>query len=112
MLGACSVRAVRGLDPGFTKELGEPLRPRSVTWKTTDLVRRSGLPPVTLNGLRHESATLGRAAGVSIEVISRTLGHAKPSFTSDVYGSVLPPMEREAAETTARYLDGGGTEGV
>ncbi|MFV2196833.1 tyrosine-type recombinase/integrase [Nocardiopsis sp. LOL_012] len=94
----------------FTTELGRPLRPDSVTWKTADLVRRSGLPPVTLQGLRHESATLGRAAGVSIEVISRTLGHARPSFTSDVYGSVLPPMEHAAAEATARYLDGDDDE--
>ncbi|GAB3741997.1 tyrosine-type recombinase/integrase [Nocardiopsis nanhaiensis] len=89
----------------FTTELGRPLRPDGVTWKMTDLVQRSGLPPVTFHGLRHESATLSRAAGVEIEVISRTLGHAKPSFTSDYYGSVLPPMEREAAEVTARYLD-------
>lgn len=62
---------------------------------------------MTFHGLRHESATLSRAAGVEIEVISRTLGHAKPSFTSDYYGSVLPPMERDAAEVTARYLDAG-----
>ncbi|WP_193518367.1 tyrosine-type recombinase/integrase [Nocardiopsis kunsanensis] len=91
----------------FTTELGRPLRPDGVTWRMTDLVHRSGLPPVTFHGLRHESATLSRAAGVEIEVISRTLGHAKPSFTSDYYGSVLPPMERDAAEVTAHYLDAG-----
>ncbi|GAA1455560.1 tyrosine-type recombinase/integrase [Nocardiopsis tropica] len=89
----------------FTTELGSPLRPGNVTAQMTELVRRSGLPPVTLHGLRHESVSLSLAANVRMEVISRTLGHAKPSFTSDFYGCLMPHQEREAAEVTARYLD-------
>ena len=36
--------------------------------------------------------------GIPVIVVSRMLGHAKPSITLDVYGHLLPSMQIEAAE--------------
>jgi integrase len=36
--------------------------------------------------------------GVPVIVVSRRLGHAKPSITLDIYGHLIPGMQAEAAE--------------
>jgi len=35
--------------------------------------------------------------GVPLIVVSRRLGHSKPSVTLDIYGHYLPGMQKEAA---------------
>lgn len=45
-------------------------------------------------------------SGVSVKAVSERVGHASTSFTQDVYASVLPDMQREAAERMAAALDG------
>ncbi|GGU90027.1 site-specific integrase [Actinomadura cremea] len=62
------------------------------------------LPPVRFHDLRHGAATLSLAAGVEMKVISETLGHARSSFTADIYASVIPKVFREAAEATAAMV--------
>jgi integrase len=36
--------------------------------------------------------------GIPVNVVSRRLGHVKPSITLDVYGYLLPSMQAEAAQ--------------
>ena len=36
--------------------------------------------------------------GIPVIVVSRRLGHAKPSITLDIYGHLLPGMQEEIAE--------------
>jgi len=36
--------------------------------------------------------------GIPLIVVSRRLGHAKPSITLDIYGHLIPGMQVEAAE--------------
>ena len=36
--------------------------------------------------------------GVPLIVVSRRLGHAKPSIALDIYGHLIPGMQVEAAE--------------
>jgi site-specific recombinase XerD len=36
------------------------------------------------------------AAGVDMEVVQETLGHARYAFTADVYTSVIPEVAAEA----------------
>ncbi len=57
--------------------------------------------PSTVNwhSLRHSAATQWIAHGVDIFTISRRLGHAKASFTMDVYGHLLKGQQRHAAES-------------
>jgi integrase len=68
----------------FTTVLGMPVGPDRMTRIFRQLVTDSGLPPVTLHGRRHGTAT--------------------PALTADTYTSVLPETARTAADKTAALL--------
>jgi Phage integrase family len=68
------------------------------------LVAASGLPPVTLHGLRHGAATLALAAGTDLKIVQDQLGHSTITLTADTYTSVLPETARTAADNTAALL--------
>jgi integrase len=70
------------------------------------LAKRAELPVIRLHDARHSYATAARAAGVSIEIVSRRLGHARTSITSDVYSHVTPKADDEAAARVAATLLG------
>ncbi|MCW2916379.1 MAG: hypothetical protein JWN52_4447 [Actinomycetia bacterium] len=72
--------------------------------KVIDTVNGEPLPPIRFHDLRHGAATLALSAGVDMKVISETLGHARSSFTSDVYTSVIPELAKAAAEATAAMV--------
>jgi integrase len=62
------------------------------------LLRDAGFPAIRFHDLRHTAASLMLNHGTPVLVVSRRLGHAKPSITLDVYGHLLPSMQAEAAE--------------
>lgn len=88
----------------FTREDGTALRPAHVSERFDTLVARLGLPPITLHGLRHGSATMALAAGVPIKVISEMLGHATSAFTADVYTEVAEELAEAAAVAIGAYI--------
>jgi integrase len=88
----------------FTTKTGKPLGPDRMTRLFRALVAASGLPPVTLHGLRHGAATLALAAGTDLKVVQDQLGHSTVVLTADTYTSVLPETARAAAERTAALL--------
>jgi integrase len=88
----------------FTTPIGKPVAPDRLTRLFAKLVAASGLPPVTLHGLRHGAATLALAAGVALKVVQDQLGHSTVVLTADTYTSVLPETARAAAEDTAALL--------
>jgi integrase len=53
----------------FTTVTGTPFRPDRMTRLFAKLVAASGLPPVTLHGLRHGAATLALAAGADLRIM-------------------------------------------
>ncbi|MFC1879222.1 tyrosine-type recombinase/integrase [Chloroflexota bacterium] len=61
------------------------------------LAERTGPPIIRFHDLCHTAASLMLNHGVQVTVVSRMLGHAKPSITLDVYGHLLPSMQIEAA---------------
>ena len=69
----------------FTTAKGTPIHPDNVNRSFERLCEFAGLRRVRVHDLRHTHASLLRRAGVSIEVISEKLGHARSSFTGDVY---------------------------
>jgi Phage integrase family len=83
---------------------GTPFRPDRMTRLFAKLVAASGLPPVTLHGLRHGAATLAPAAGADLKVVQDQLGHSIITLTADTYTSVLPETARTAADHTAALL--------
>jgi len=88
----------------FTARSGKPVGPDRMTRLFRVLVAGSGLPPVTLHGLRHGAATLALAAGADLKVVQDQLGHSTIVLTADTYTSVLPETARVAAEHTAALL--------
>jgi integrase len=88
----------------FTTAAGGPVSPDRLTRLFRALVADSGLPPVTLHGLRHGAATLALAGGTDLKVVQDQLGHSTITVTADTYTSVLPETARAAAERTAAVL--------
>lgn len=48
-------------------------------------VRQSGLPTLSLHGLRHTAATVMIEAGVPLRAVSEHLGHGQASTTANIY---------------------------
>lgn len=90
----------------FCSSNGNPLRQRTVKREFRKVLGAAGIRQVRLYDLRHTSATLAMAAGVSVKVISEQLGHASISFTLERYSHVLPSIQDEAAARVERMLIG------
>jgi integrase len=54
--------------------------------------------------LRHSAASLMLAQGVKIKVVSQVLGHSSIRMTADVYGHLLDPDRKEAAQAMGSLL--------
>ena len=98
----------------FAREDGQPYHPATVTHRFAQLVSAAtvsdvsgevrSLRRVKLHELRHGAASLGIAAGVPIEVISKRLGHSSIAVTADIYGHLLSGVGRQAAEASAALV--------
>jgi integrase len=88
----------------FTDPHGEPIKPSHVSHRFAAAVKASGLPPVRFHDLRHGAATLALAAGVDLKTVQAMLGHSTIVTTADIYTSVLPELQREAAATAIAAL--------
>lgn len=70
----------------FVAPNGVLLHPDTISGYYRDFIARNpDLPNVTLHGLRHTAATLMLYNGVDIETVSRVLGHASSTTTSNYY---------------------------
>lgn len=88
----------------FTSTIGTPLDPRTVAKRFQAACTKAGIGTWHPHELRHTAASLMLAEGVPLQVVSDILGHASIRITSDVYGHVLAPQRRQAAETLAGVL--------
>ena len=61
------------------------------------VVEKAGLPEIRFHDLRHTAASLMLNNGIPAIVVSRRLGHSKPSTTMDIYGHLYHEMQEEAA---------------
>ena len=89
----------------FTSWDGAPIFPNSITHWFTNFIQRNGLPPITLHGLRHTSATLLIAAGTNIRTVSARLGHSQTSTTMNIYAHAIQSADAVAAETLGDILN-------
>jgi integrase len=90
----------------FADELGAPLPPKRITKAFGRAVERSGLPTVTLHGLRHSFATIALGAGVQTKIVADVLGHSSAQITADTYSHVTEPMTRDASARVAEAMFG------
>ena len=61
---------------------------------------------MTVHSLRHFHATVTLQSGQNPVVVSKRLGHANVSITTNVYAHVLPGWQRQAADAFAHAMDG------
>lgn len=89
----------------FANELGQPLDPAYVT-RLFQVIRKQGepLPQLSFHGLRHCAASLMLASGADIAVVSKLMGHASISVTSDVYGHLVGTIAQEAVDGAANLI--------
>ncbi len=82
----------------FTNSIGKPIDPRRLLKDFKNMLNVGGLPEIRFHDLRHTSATLMLNHGIPIMVVSRRLGHARPSITLNIYGHLIPSMDVMAAD--------------
>jgi integrase len=95
-------RAIAGerwndLDLIFPNSVGMPLDPSNMRLDFNRTLKKASLKKVRFHDLRHTAASLMLNHGVPVIVVSKRLGHAKPSITLDVYGHLYLEMQGEAA---------------
>ena len=86
-------------DQMFTAASGEPIHPHAMSQTFDRIVRRAGVPIISLHELRHTHGSLLIEAGVPVKVVTERLGHAKEVFTMETYQHVMPGMQADAART-------------
>jgi len=95
---AVSLAGDRWIDENliFCSSIGTPLDQSNITKEFKAILGQSGLPIIRFHDLRHTAASLMLNRGIPVIVVSKMLGHSKPSVTLDVYGHLYSNMQDEA----------------
>jgi integrase len=83
----------------FPSRVGTPNSPSNFLKEFRALLEKAGLPNVRFHDLRHSAASIMLNHGVPALVVSKILGHSKPSTTLDIYGHLIPIMQEGVAQT-------------
>jgi integrase len=94
------------LDLVFCQPNGRPLHLNNIRRGDFGrLLKRAGLPQITIHCLRHSHATQLLRQGVHPKIVQERLGHSTAAFTLQVYSHVLPGMQEQAvADLQARLF--------
>ena len=68
------------------------------------MIKRHGMPPVSLHSLRHTNATVMIGKGADVRTVSGRLGHSQTSTTLNIYAEFLQSSDRAASEGVADAL--------
>jgi integrase len=86
------------MDLIFPSTVGTPINQSNMNKSFKKLLDLTGLPRIRFHDLRHTAASLMLNYGIPVIIVSRRLGHARPSITLDIYGHLIPGKQEEAAE--------------
>lgn len=92
-------------DAVFTTDDGRRMHLSTPTHVFQKIIKRYNLPPLTLYGLRHTSATTMIAQGVSARDVADRLGHAQTSTTLNIYAHAFKDASEKATNAVASALD-------
>lgn len=82
----------------FTSSIGSAIDQSNLLKDYYEILEKAGLPRIRFHDLRHTAASLMLNHGVPVIVVSKILGHSKPSVTMDIYGHLYMEMQDEAAQ--------------
>ena len=85
----------------FTRDMGGPMNPQSITQWLEGFSKRHGLPPIHPHKFRHTLASLLIYNGTDILTVSKRLGHSQVSTTTDIYSHAIREADERAAESIA-----------
>ena len=96
-----------GHDFVFTSQTGTPLNPSNLTDLWRNLQKQAGVKLVRLHDLRHLHASLAIRQGMDAKVLADRLGHARASFTLDVYTHLFEEQRQNSAVSILDLLPKG-----
>lgn len=88
----------------FTAMNGKPINPYTVSAWFHRFMVESGLPYVSLHGLRHTNASIMISNGVPITTTAKRLGHSTSATTSRIYAHAIASADAVAADTIQSIL--------
>ena len=94
----------------FVSSAGDPIEPRTYQDLFKRELKAAGVADANFHSLRHTFATRAMENGMDILVLSRILGHAKPSTTLNMYGHVLTEHRKESMQKISSLYAPSATE--
>ena len=88
----------------FPTKVGTPQSSSNLLKDYKALLETAGLPQVRFHDLRHTAASIMLNRNVPPFVVSRILGHSKPSTTLDIYGHLIPIMHEDLGNRIDEWL--------
>ncbi len=85
----------------FAQDTGNPMHPDSVTTWLDRFSKRHSLPHINPHAFRHTMASMLYFNGVDSVSISKRLGHAQVSTTTDIYAHVIQEADQRNADILA-----------
>lgn len=88
----------------FVRDDGRPISPDSIGAWLDGFSNRHGLPHINPHAFRHTVASVLINCGTDVVSVSKRLGHARTSTTTDLYAHVLQKADEQATETLANAI--------
>ena len=88
----------------FVSEAETPLNPDNLRRLRNKLMDEAGVPRVHLHNLRHLHTSVAIRNGVDPKVLADRLGHARASFTLDVYTHLFEEQRSNSAVSLLAFL--------
>lgn len=88
----------------FASEVGTPILARNLYRQYAALVKKAGVPHISIHGIRHTVATLAISSGQDVRTIADLLGHSRTSITTDIYAHVMPHRKRELTKAISEIV--------
>lgn len=85
----------------FTRDNGNPIIPGELAQWLKNFSKRNNLPHINPHAFRHTAASILISKGVDIVTVSKMLGHANTSTTTNIYSHLIDESKHKATECIA-----------
>ena len=88
----------------FVQDDGKPIMPSTPGAWLSRFYKRHNLPKINPHAFRHTVASVLIHSGTDIVSVSKRLGHARTSTTTDIYAHIMQEADQQASECIADAL--------